>query len=249
MAPPGVCVFRRRGLTIRGDMKRLIIAIDGPSAAGKSTAGKGLAARLGYLYIDTGAMYRAVGWKAIQEGVDLDDDAGLEILARGMEITLSGDPGKPVVIVDGRDVTTDIRTPAVDVAASKVSVVAGVRAAMVDQQRAMGRDGGVVLDGRDIGTHVFPNADLKFFLLADPSVRALRRHDENVSRGRDESLEQTMVSIAERDKRDSTRATAPLIPATDAVLIDTSLLSRDELVERMVEVIAERLAPPVPTAQ
>ena len=221
-------------------MKRLIIAIDGPTAAGKSTAGRALATRLGYVYIDSGAMYRAVGWKALEEGVDTADDGALASLAENIRIELAGDPARPTVIVDGRDVTSLIRTPAVDAASSIVSVVPGVRAAMVRQQQAMGREGGVVMDGRDIGTHVFPHADVKFFLEADPTERARRRHDENVARGRDESLEATRGAIDERDRRDTTRDAAPLRAAADAIAIDTTRLARDALLARMLEIIETR---------
>ena len=221
-------------------MRRLIIAIDGTTAAGKSTAGRALATSLGYIYIDTGAMYRAVGLAAIEAGVALDDAEGLSALARRVAIRFEGDPSQPTVTLDGRDVTAAIRTPAVDEAASKVSVVPGVRAAMVEQQREMGRDGGVIMDGRDIGTHVFPNADVKFFFSADPTVRARRRHDENLARGRDESLEATLEALASRDHRDETRDAAPLRPATDAIPIDTTSLTRDELLAKLLEIASSR---------
>jgi cytidylate kinase len=222
-------------------MRRLIIAIDGPTAAGKSTAGRALAARLGYLYIDTGAMYRAVALRAVEEGCDLEDAEALARLAETTRIGLAGDPGRVTVTVDGRDVTSAIRTPAVDAAASKVSAVPGVRAALVEQQRALGREGGVVLDGRDIGTHVFPEAEVKFFLLADPTVRAGRRRDENAARGREESLAATLAALEERDRRDSSRDVAPLRPASDAAVLDTSGLSPEGVVEKMLEIVRTRL--------
>lgn len=222
-------------------MRRLIIAIDGPTAAGKSTAGRALAARLGYVYIDSGAMYRAVGWKAVDAGVDLDDAEALAALAATTRVRVGGDPHRPTVTVDDLDVTDRIRTPAVDLAASKVSTVPGVRAALVEQQREMGRDGGVVMDGRDIGTHVFPGADLKFFLSADPDVRAVRRHDENVARGRDESLAATKAAVEDRDRRDSTREAAPLRAADDAVVVDTTALTREGLLAKLLEFVTPRL--------
>jgi cytidylate kinase len=225
------------GPTMRG----LIIAIDGPTASGKSTVGKALAAALGYVYIDTGAMYRAVGWKALEQGRDLDDASALAAIAARACIRVVGDPHRPTITVDGRDVTGLIRTPAVDVASSKVSTVPGVRAALVEQQREMGREGGVVMDGRDIGTHVFPNADVKFFLSADPSVRAHRRHEENVARGRDESLEVTRAAIEDRDRRDTTREAAPLRPADDAIFVDTTELSREALLAKLLEIVRPRL--------
>lgn len=225
----------------RPPARRLIVAIDGPTAAGKSTAGKALAAALGYVYIDSGAMYRAVGWKAIEERIDLDDGERLTELARRIRIRFGGDPSSPTVTVDGRDVTALLRTPAVDAASSKVSVVPGVRAALVDQQREIGREGGVVMDGRDIGTHVFPNADVKFFFTARPEVRAVRRHDENVARGRDETLAETLAALEERDRRDSTRNAAPLRRAEDAVEIDTTELSREAIKERLLEIVTARM--------
>jgi cytidylate kinase len=224
-----------------GTMRRLIISIDGPTASGKSTVGRALAAKLGYVYIDSGAMYRAVGWKALEEGVDLDDAERLGALAESTTIRVGGDPHAPTITADGRDVTGLIRTPAVDRAASKVSVVPAVRDALVEQQRFMGREGGVIMDGRDIGTHVFPDADVKFFLSADPDVRARRRHDENVARGRDDSLMATLAAIEERDRRDATRGTAPLRPAADAVIVDTTDLSREGLLARLLEIVTPRL--------
>jgi cytidylate kinase len=225
----------------RPSARRLIVAIDGPTAAGKSTAGKALAAALGYVYIDSGAMYRAVGWKAIEERIDLDDGERLAELARRIRIRFGGDPSSPTVTVDDRDVTALLRTPAVDAASSKVSVVPGVRAALVDQQREIGREGGVVMDGRDIGTHVFPNADVKFFFTARPEVRAVRRHDENVARGCDETLAETLAALEERDRRDSTRNAAPLRRAEDAVEIDTTELSREAIKERLLEIVTARM--------
>ncbi len=218
----------------------LIIAIDGPTAAGKSTAGKALAARLGYTYIDSGAMYRTVGLAAIERGVSLDDAAALTTLAGEIEVRVGGDPHSPTISLDGRDVTSLIRTPEVDAASSKVSVVPGVRAAMVAQQQQMGRDGGVVMDGRDIGTHVFPNADLKVFLQADAPERARRRHAEHQERGTDATLDSTREAIEDRDRRDTSRATAPLRPADDAVIIDTTALSREDLLGRLLELVHSR---------
>jgi len=218
-----------------------VIAIDGPTAAGKSTAGRALAAALGYLYIDTGAMYRAVGWKAIEEGIQLEDEGALADLARRVRIELGGDPHHVTVTVDGRDVTAALRTPEVDAASSRVSAIAGVRRALVEQQRAMGRDGCVVLDGRDIGTHVFPDAQVKFLLVADSSVRADRRHAENLGRGRSEELSETQAAIEERDRRDAGRDVAPLRAAQDAIVIDSSAASRDEVLAKMLEIVRSRL--------
>jgi cytidylate kinase len=226
---------------LRAAMRGLIIAIDGPTASGKSTAGKALASHLGYVYIDTGAMYRAVGLAALEAGIPLDDAERLSDLARRMAIRCGGSPDRPTVTVDGRDVTGELRTPAVDEASSKVSAVPGVRAALVEQQQAMGREGGVVMDGRDIGTHVFPDADVKFFFVADAAERARRRHDENVARGRDETLDETLAALRVRDRRDETRDAAPLRPAPDAVAIDTTGLGREELLAKLLEIVSSRL--------
>jgi cytidylate kinase len=222
-------------------MKGLVIAIDGPTAAGKSTAGRALAAALGYLYIDTGAMYRAVGWKALEAGIAFEDAGALAELARTIRIALGGDPHNVTVEVDGRDVTAAIRTPAVDAASSKVSAVPGVRAALVEQQRLMGREGRVVLDGRDIGTHVFPDAHVKFFLVAESTIRADRRYSENLDRGRTEDLAETRAALEERDRRDAGREVAPLRAAPDAIVIDSSSCSREEVLAKMLEIVESRL--------
>ena len=219
----------------------LIIAIDGPTAAGKSTAGKALAARLGYIYIDSGAMYRAVGLAALDAGTSLDDADALSDLAGRVEVRVGGDPHAPSISLDGRDVSALIRTPEVDAAASKVSVVPGVRAAMVAQQQAMGRDGGVVMDGRDIGTHVFPDADVKIFMQADTPERARRRYEENLDRGAAATLDATRQAIEDRDERDRSREAAPLRAAPDAIMIDTTSLTREALLERLLELVQSRL--------
>jgi cytidylate kinase len=220
--------------------KRLVIAIDGPTASGKSTAGRALAARLGYLYIDSGAMYRAVALAALRDEVDLGDEEALTGLARRVRIELAGDPARQTVTLDGDDVTEAIRTPDVDAASSRVSTVPGIREAMVDQQRRLGADGGVVMDGRDIGTKVFPEADVKFFLCATPEVRARRRWAENEARGVHQSLDATEQALAERDARDTTRATAPLVAAADAIEIDTTRMSREELLDHLLEIVHSR---------
>lgn len=203
-------------------MKRLIIAIDGPSGSGKSTTGKSLARRLGYLYIDTGAMYRAVAWMAIQNRVSLDDGQCLAELADHLKIRfLPGETGQRV-IVDEEDLTERIRTPEVAQAASRVSTHPGVRHALVRRQREMGREGGIVMDGRDIGTVVFPEADLKIYLDASTEERANRRLLEDRARGLDANLTETIRDIRERDRRDMNRKDSPLRVASDAVLVDTT---------------------------
>ena len=220
---------RRRGL---------VIAIDGPSGAGKSTAGRTVAARLGYTFLDTGAMYRALAWKALAERVPLDDERALAALARGTAIELA--EGGHGVRLDGRDVTAAIRTRDVSAAASRVSAHPQVRRQMVARQQELGREGGVVLDGRDIGTAVFPDADVKFYVDADARRRAVRRQEELAAAGTIADVEAIEDEIRARDHADSTRVDSPLTRAPDAVVIDSSDLGADAVVERMLAVIEER---------
>jgi CMP/dCMP kinase len=219
-----------------------IIAIDGPSGAGKSTLGRRLARELGLLYIDTGAMYRAVALAAAESGVELSDAERVAEVARRVSIRLEGDPDSLRVRLDGRDVSTEIRGEGVGSAASVVSTIPEVRREMVRRQREMGRAGGVVLDGRDIGTVVFPSADVKFFLTADAEERARRRFDEERARALPQSFEETLADINERDLRDTTREDSPLRAADDAVVINTTELSVDEVFARMLRVVRERRA-------
>jgi len=218
----------------------LIIAIDGPSGAGKSTLGRRLARELGLLYIDTGAMYRAVALAAAREGADLSDAERVGEVARRASIRLEGDPDSLRVILDGRDVSKEIRGEGTGRAASVVSTIPDVRREMVRRQREMGAQGGVVLDGRDIGTVVFPSADVKFFLTAVPEERARRRFDEERSKAHEQNFEETLADINERDRRDSTRDDSPLRIADDAVVIDTTELPVEEVFARMLQVIRGR---------
>ena len=218
----------------------LIIAIDGPSGAGKSTLGRRLARELGLLYIDTGAMYRAVALAAAREGVDASEAEAVAEVARRASIRLEGDPDSLRVLLDGRDVSEEIRGEGAGGAASVVSAVPEVRREMVRRQREMGAGGGVVLDGRDIGTVVFPAADVKFFLTAVPEERARRRFDEGRAVAREQSFEETLADLNERDRRDSTRDDSPLRIAEDAVVIDTTELPIDEVFARMLQVVRER---------
>jgi len=212
----------------------LVIAIDGPSGAGKSTAGRVLAERLGYVFLDTGAMYRALALKALQAGVPLDDEPALAALAERTRIELMA--GREVFL-DGRDVTTDIRTREVSGAASRISVHPAVRRRMVARQQEMGRDGGVVLDGRDIGTAVFPDAEVKFYVDADPRLRAVRRHREITVTGGAADVDTIEREIRQRDHADSTRRDSPLTRAADAIHLDTSRLEPDQVVGRMLEAV------------
>lgn len=217
------------------------IAIDGPAAAGKSTIAKLVAEKLGYTYIDTGAMYRALTYKAIGAGIDLDKAAEVEALLPGTEIVLKAGADGQTVWLDGSDVSTEIRTAPVTNGVSAVSAHAGVRTYMVDAQRRMAEEGGVVMDGRDIGTAVLPDAELKVFMTASVEERARRRHAENLRRGFDSSLEQLAGEIALRDKKDSERKVSPLVQAGDAVLLDTTALSINEAADAILELVREKV--------
>jgi CMP/dCMP kinase len=218
----------------------LIIAIDGPAGAGKSTVARAVARRLGYLFINTGAMYRAVAWKALHEGVSPDDAGAVGRLAGESLIELTGGVDSMRVLIDGRDITSEIATPQVGQAASIVSTIPAVRRALVARQQLMGRAGGVVMEGRDIGTQVFPDAEVKIYLDASPEARAQRRYDEDLARGvAVASPEEMREEIERRDHRDKTRADSPLTQVEDAVYIDSSEMTVDEVVERILE-IAER---------
>jgi cytidylate kinase len=214
--------------------KGLIIAIDGPSGAGKSTTARRLAERLGYVYIDTGAMYRAVGWKAVQEKIDPADEEMLADLCRRTEVSISRSDGEPKISVDGRDVSGEIRTPEMGMMASAVSQSASVRARLLALQRELGKGGGVVMDGRDIGTVVFPDADVKFFLDAGVEERGLRRYRELKAKDADVDLERITREIGDRDRQDSSRSLAPLRRADNAFLIDSTALDINEVLERML---------------
>lgn len=219
----------------------MIIAIDGPSGAGKSTLGRMIARELNLLYIDTGAMYRAVALAVINEGVSSRDIPGVVRVAESAEINLAGDPDSLQVTLNGRDITDKIRTEEVSHAASVISVIPEVRRALVTRQREMGlHSGGVVLDGRDIGTVVFPEADIKFFLTAAPDERAARRYEEGRLRERDLTFEETLADINTRDQRDSTRADSPLTIAEDGIVMDSTELPIETVFERMMEIIRER---------
>lgn len=217
----------------------MIIAIDGPSGAGKSTLGKMLAKHLGLLYLDTGAMYRAVALAVQTSGVDLDNKTKIVKIARNSKIDLVGEPKKLKVFLNGRDVSTEIRTLEIAKAASVVSTISEVRRIMVDHQREIGdRDPkGCVLEGRDIGSVVFPKADVKFFLTAKPEARARRRFMEDSEKEHVTTYEQTLAEINERDERDVSRHDSPLTIAEDATVIDTSELDLSEVFEQMVAVV------------
>jgi cytidylate kinase len=219
--------------------RRPIIAIDGPAGAGKSTVAQRVADVLGYVLVDTGAMYRAVALDAQRRGVDWNDGPGVGALAQGIAtsgaLTFERDPVQGVrVLLHGEDVSSAIRAPDIALGASTVSAHPPVRDALLDMQRQAGREGGVVLEGRDIGTVVFPDAEHKFFLTARPEVRARRRFDELAARGMPVAFEQILEDVQRRDRQDSTRPVAPLRQAPDAVLVDSSDMGIDDTVARIV---------------
>lgn len=218
----------------RHAQRGLIVAIDGPAGAGKSTVSRLLAQRVGYRYINTGALYRAIGLLALERGIDPNDGERLAAVCEVADITLSDDR----ILLDARDLTEDIGRPEVSQWASKVSAQPRVRAALLGLQRRLGAAGAAVLEGRDIGTVVFPHADLKIFLDASVEERGRRRHAELSAKGHaGASLEQTIRDVEERDRRDSGRAHAPLRPADDAIRLDTTRLSRAEVVERLAALV------------
>lgn len=212
----------------------LVIAIDGPSGAGKSTVAHLLAERLGYLQIDTGAMYRAVAWLMQQTGIDPGDPAAVERLCSTVDIRLDRSDGVQRVLANGQDVTALIRTPEMSLLTSRISTLGPVREAMMLAQRRMGARGGVVLEGRDIGTVVFPDADVKFFLSASAEERGKRRYLELVAKGQQVSLTDTIQAVADRDLQDSQRDLAPLRMAGDAIAIDSSGRTIDEVLDSMI---------------
>ena len=222
----------------QGDQRRPVIAIDGPAGAGKSTVAKRVADTLGYVLVDTGALYRAVALAAARAGISWDDEARVgelaESLAARRAIALVPTPQGLRVDLDREDVSAAIRAPENSLGASRVSAIARVRAALLSMQRGYLGDGGAVMEGRDIGTVVAPDAEVKMFVTASPEIRARRRYDELVAKGERPSLEDTLRDVKKRDLADETRAIAPLVPAADARVLDTSTMSIDDVVAAIV---------------
>ncbi|MCS7235558.1 MAG: (d)CMP kinase [Armatimonadota bacterium] len=219
----------------------LRVAIDGPMGAGKGTVARLVACRLGYRYVDTGAMYRAVAWKALREGVDLEDPRAVEEVARAARIRLEPNPEGMRVWCDGEDVTEAIRSAQVSAAVARVAANPGVRALLTEQQREMARGGGVVMEGRDIGTVVLPDAEVKVFLEASLEERARRRYAELRARGEAVSLDQVRELVRRDDEVARTRITAPLRRAQDAVLVDTTGRTPEEVAEEIVRLVEARV--------
>ena len=218
----------------------IAVAIDGPVGAGKSSIAKECAKRLGFIYVDTGAMYRCIGLFCDRNGVDMDDPVRVSAALSHISLDVKIKDGTQHIYLNGYDVSDEIRLPEISMAASKVSAIPAVRAFLLQLQRDMAESRDVIMDGRDIGTVVLPNATVKIYLTADAEVRAKRRYDEYCAKGMDCDYEEILNTVKKRDMQDMTRAIAPLKPADDAVLLDTSDLSIEEVVDRILEICAEK---------
>ena len=221
--------------------QRLVITIDGPAGAGKSTAARALAARLGYNYLDTGALYRAVAWRTQITGTDCTDPIALNECLKHMDLHITLENESTRTIVDSQDVTQYLRAPEITQVASTVAAIPEVRHWLLPIQQQFGQSGGIVAEGRDMGTRVFPNADVKFFLNADLATRTDRRYRENHQAGHAGDQKETRNQIQDRDTRDRSRNVSPLVPATDSVVVDSSSMTVEEVVTTMLESISARL--------
>jgi CMP/dCMP kinase len=225
-------------------LREITIAIDGPAASGKSTVGEHVARKMDYIYLDTGVMYRAVTWAALDRGIPIEDDAAISQLAEDLEIRVlrpTEDDGRQVtVLADGTDITWEIRSPRVNRGVSPVSAYPGVRQALTARQRAIGKEGGVVMVGRDIGTVVLPDAEVKVYLDASLRERARRRHLEDRRSGKESDLAEVMADLERRDQIDSTRAAAPLRAADDATIIDSTNMTASQVVERVLALVRQK---------
>lgn len=224
--------------------RNLVVAIDGPSGSGKSTVARGVAETLGMRYLDTGAMYRAVTWLALQRGIALDAPSQLAELATDAHLEVSPEPSSPAISIEGTDVTSAVRGPEVTAAVSAVSAVPGVRSAMVERQRHIIGEGGIVVEGRDIGTTVAPDAAVKIFLVADPAARAARRAQQDAGGTVvSAAVESTQADLARRDTADSTRAASPLTQAPDAVVVDSTSLDAAGVIGQVVALVDAVVSP------
>lgn len=217
------------------------VAIDGPAGAGKSTVAKGVAAKLGYIYVDTGALYRAIGVYALRQGVDTKDGESISALLPEINVELKFIDGVQHVFLNGEDVSVDIRTPDASMAASNVSAIPSVRSFLFDLQRDIARKNDCIMDGRDIGTVVLPNAQVKIFLTADPEERAMRRYKELIVKDPDIKYDDVLLDLKQRDYQDSHREIAPLKPAEDSVVYNTTGNSLEESVEKVINIIKEKI--------
>lgn len=234
-------VYLRNAASLRKDLQKFSIALDGPSGSGKSTVAKLLAKKFNILYLDTGAMYRACALKAISAGVDMQDNSAVSSLMQTLDLKIVYSEGSQHTVLDGKDVSEDIRRPEVSMAASKISALRCVREKMVEMQRKIASEQSCVLDGRDIGSFVLPKAEFKFYITASSKVRAKRRYDELKAKGFDVDLDSLQKEIEERDRNDSTREFSPLKQAEDAVLVDTSDMTVNEVVQTICAKIQEKV--------
>ena len=226
---------------MKGKIKMIAVAIDGPAGAGKSTLARAVAKRLSYIYVDTGALYRSIALNAVRNNVEISNSGEIEKMLEKTKIELKFINDEQRVFLNGEDVSDKIRTSEISMAASSISALPAVRSFLLELQRELARKNNVIMDGRDIGTVVLPNAQVKIFLTASPECRAKRRYDEYIAKGKQENYEEILESIKQRDYNDSHRAIAPLKAADDAVLVDTSDDTPQQSVERIVKIIEEKV--------